>query len=68
MVSYFGKHQVCDLVPLRLARRGRGALGVGDADGAAVDGVAAGGVVPPRLASAHGRAAAGHLEVIKQLA
>ena len=58
---------MCDLVPLRRARRGRGALGVGDADGAAVDGVAAGGVVPPRLAPAHGRATAGHLTVDKQL-
>ena len=46
---------------MRRARRGRGALGVGDADGAAVDGVAAGRVVPPGLAPAHGRAAPGHL-------
>ena len=66
-IPCFGKQpKVCDLVPLRRARRG-GALGVGDADGAAVDGVTAGGVVPPRLASAHGRAATGHLKVAKQL-
>ena len=49
------------VLPLRRAGRRGGARLAGDADGAAVDGVAAGRVVPPGLAPAHGRAAPGHL-------
>ena len=61
-LSHGDSSAVLVVLPLRRAGgRGGGARVAGDADGAAVDGVAAGRVVPAILAPAHGRAAPGHL-------